>query len=100
MLATGRSSACFHIPAVPLNLRDPTGAGDAYCGGFLAGLVATDDPLCAALCGTVSASFAVESFGPFHLLAASRAEAASRFRALAHRCKLPSMEEQLSAILV
>lgn len=100
MFATSHSANCSCVPALPVQFRDPTGAGDAFCGGFLAGLVATNDPLCAALCGTVSASFAVESFGPFYLLAASRSDAASRFRALALQCKLPRMEERLQAILV
>ncbi len=43
--------------------RDPTGAGDAFCGGFLAGLVLGDDPVAAATRGTFSASFAVETAG-------------------------------------
>src|SRR2546425_11714775 len=32
--ATGRRHA---VPAVPVHAKDPTGAGDAFCGGFLAG---------------------------------------------------------------
>ena len=100
MFATSHSAGCSYVPALPIQARDPTGAGDAFCGGFLAGLVATNDPLCAALCGTVSASFAVESFGPFQLLAASRTQAASRFRALARHCELSGIEGHLQAILV
>jgi len=53
----------WQVPSVPVVAVDSTGAGDAYCGGFLAGLVATGDPLEAALWGTVSASFAVEGHG-------------------------------------
>jgi ribokinase len=71
-----------HMPAIPVAVVDPTGAGDAYCGGFLAGLVATGDPLRAAACGTVSASFAVETVGPLALLDSSRAAARTRLDAL------------------
>ena len=51
------------VPAFPARVVDTTGAGDAYCGGFLAGLVA-GRPLveCAAM-GTVSASYIVEACG-------------------------------------
>jgi ribokinase len=53
----------WSIPAVPIRAIDAIGAGDAYCGGFLAGLAATGDPLEAGLRGTVSASFAIEDYG-------------------------------------
>ncbi|NOH04523.1 MAG: carbohydrate kinase family protein [Chloroflexi bacterium] len=50
----------YEVPAYPARLADPTGAGDAFCGGFLAGLQRTNDPLSAALYGNVSASLKVE----------------------------------------
>lgn len=56
------------IPVVPVRAVDPTGAGDAYAGGFLAGLLRTGDPLEAALWATVSASFVVEGYGAAHAL--------------------------------
>jgi len=46
-------------PARPVNL---VGAGDAFCGGFLAGYRRTFDPLQAALYGSVSASLVIEGF--------------------------------------
>jgi len=58
----------FWTPAYPLEeVRDPTGAGDAFAGGMLGHLARAgtlDDPtLCrAVLHGTVCASFAVEDF--------------------------------------
>jgi hypothetical protein len=45
----GTSGKRWDVPAYPVQPSDVTGAGDAYCGGFLAGLVQTGDPLEAAL---------------------------------------------------
>lgn len=73
------------IPVAPVQALDPTGAGDAFCGGFLAGLIRTGDPVAAACLGAVSASFAVEDFGPWRLLGADRSEARARLVALAAR---------------
>lgn len=55
--------AAFLVPAVPASIVDVTGAGNAYCGGFLTGLGDGLSPLEAALRATVSASFALEQFG-------------------------------------
>jgi len=55
-----------NIPAFPTNVKDPTGAGDAFCGGFQVGLFETGDPIQAALYGAVSASFVIEEFSPKH----------------------------------
>lgn len=70
MVHDRQTGITHHVPALPGVAPDPTGAGDAYCGGFLAGWLRTADPVLAACCGTVSASFAVENFGPDRLLAA------------------------------
>ena len=56
----------YEVPAYPARLADPTGAGDAFCGGFLAGFQKTNDPLMAALYGSVSASLKLEGSGPFY----------------------------------
>lgn len=51
------------VPAVPTTIVDVTGAGNAYCGGFLTGLGDGMAPLEAAMRAAVSASFALEQFG-------------------------------------
>jgi sugar/nucleoside kinase (ribokinase family) len=56
------------IPAYPGRVVDPTGAGDAFCGGFLAGYRRTYDPLQAALYGNISASLIIESSNVFYAL--------------------------------
>jgi hypothetical protein len=56
------------VPAYPSHCIDPTGAGDAFCGGFLAGYRATYDPFEAALYGNISASFVIEGSGPYYAL--------------------------------
>jgi ribokinase len=63
LICDAESGVLIHAPAHPVNLVDTTGAGDGYCGGFVAGLAA-GRPLaeCAAM-GTVSASYVVEACG-------------------------------------
>lgn len=56
------------VPAYPVQVADPTGAGDAYCGGFLAGYRASYDPLYAALAGCISAALVIEGTNPFYAL--------------------------------
>lgn len=58
----------WHVPAFPSRVVDVTGAGDAYCGGFLVGLTETGDPLEAALRGNISASLVVEGTGALYAL--------------------------------
>jgi sugar/nucleoside kinase (ribokinase family) len=58
----------YEIPAYASRAVDPSGAGDAFCGGFLAGFQRTNDPLMAALHGNVSASLKIEGSGPFYPL--------------------------------
>lgn len=57
------SDAVNRIPTAVTHVADATGAGDAFCGGFLVGLLHTGDPLEAALRGSVSAALVVETHG-------------------------------------
>ncbi|HEY2980750.1 MAG TPA: carbohydrate kinase family protein [Anaerolineales bacterium] len=72
----------WEIPAYPARLADPTGAGDAFCGGFLAAYYKTYDPLEAALHGGISASLKVEGSGPFYGLGVLHGLAEARLSAL------------------
>ena len=78
----------FWTPAYPLDeVRDPTGAGDAFAGGllgYLAGSGKLDDrTLCeAVLHGTVCASFAVEDFSVDGIERADMASVERRVREL------------------
>ncbi len=58
----------WEIPAYASRMVDPTGAGDAFNGGFIAGYRRTYYPLDAVLHANVSASLAVEGTGPFYAL--------------------------------
>ena len=58
----------YELPAYASRMVDPNGAGDAFCGGFLAGFQKTNDPLLSALHGSVSASLKIEGSGPFYEL--------------------------------
>lgn len=58
----------WEIPAYPARLADPTGAGHAFNGGFMAGYCKNYDPLEGVLYGNVSASLKVEGSGAFYPL--------------------------------
>jgi ribokinase len=72
----------YEIPAYPARPADPTGAGDSFCGGFLAGFQKTNDPLMAAVYGNVSASLKVEGSGPFYPLSVLPGLAEARLHSL------------------
>src|SRR6266496_1141824 len=57
---------------------DETGAGDAFCGGFAAGLSLGYSPVEAAQRGTISASYAVAGFSSIFLAHVEPAEAQAR----------------------
>lgn len=72
----------WHIPAYPSRVVDVTGAGDAFCGGFLVGLDQTNNPVEAALRGNVGASIVVEGTGALYALQSAPGLAEARLRAL------------------
>jgi sugar/nucleoside kinase (ribokinase family) len=74
----GRTGRIAHIPAYPVHVADPIGAGNAYCGGFLAGWLQTGDVVTAGLYGSVAASFILETGGLPFPDPALREEALSR----------------------
>ncbi|HET7225141.1 MAG TPA: PfkB family carbohydrate kinase [Candidatus Eisenbacteria bacterium] len=82
--------ARFVTPAFPVEaLRDPTGAGDSFAGGFIGWLARCGrrdpDALQQALvCGTTMASIAIEDFSPRRLAGTGREEIMSRAATL-HR---------------
>ena len=82
IVCDAQTGVLTRVPAVPARLVDTTGAGDGYCGGFLAGLVA-GRPLveCAAL-GTVSASYVVEACGALETSRPATADREARLRAV------------------
>ena len=75
----------FAAPAFPLReVRDPTGAGDAFAGGLMGALasdgrVDTDSLRRAMIYGSVLASFCVERFSLDRLRELTRAEVDARF---------------------
>lgn len=87
LLGDGR---IYRLPAYPVEeVVDPTGAGDAFAGGFVGSLAETGDlgfeaMHRALLAGTVCASFTVEAFSVGRLRDLSRPEIDARCRALEH----------------
>jgi len=84
----------FFAPAYPLQeVRDPTGAGDSFAGGFmgyLAGAAALDERRLrrAMINGTITASFACESFSVERLRTLTDHEIAGRFAELVDLVKI------------
>ena len=70
------------IPNYPSKIADPSGARDAFAGGFLAGYRQHYDPLEATLMGVISASFVVEGSGVYYALNAMPGLREARIKAL------------------
>jgi ribokinase len=84
-----RADRLARVPVYPATAVDVTGAGDAYCGGFLAAFLLHGDPVEAACHGTVSASYIIEHFGAARVPRPVPAEAGER---------LAAVREQLSVM--
>jgi len=82
LLYDTNSKRRWEIPAYPTRLADPTGVGNAFCGGFLAGYCKNYDPLEGVLYGNVSASLKLEGSGAFYPLDVLPGLAEARLNAL------------------
>lgn len=99
------SERLFYIPAFPLEeVFDPTGAGDAFAGGFMAHLARTDDLSSdnlrrAMVYGSAMGSFAVERFSIDRFNEIGPAEVTERVREFAELVRFDIEPEggQLSA---
>jgi len=63
-----RDGELVRLPAADPTPVDPTGCGDAFCGGFLVGLAETGDLREAMSYGTVAAGLVAEDHGAAHAL--------------------------------
>jgi ribokinase len=77
-----RGTELVRMPAATPTPVDPTGCGDAFCGGFLVGLAETDDLGAAMAHGTVAAGFVAGDHGASHALALDRDAAREHLAAL------------------
>jgi ribokinase len=88
----------FHLPAYDTAAVDPTGAGDAFCGGFMAGMASNGDVVAAAALGSAAASFAIATEDPLTLIGVNRDHVRNRARHLhrmakrIHRDELPEKQ--------
>ena len=88
LIYDGQTPRRWHVPAYPAEVVDVTGAGDAYCGGFMVGYQETGDPVLAACYGAVSASFVLEGFGALYATQFNRAQAEARLNELRGQVRL------------
>lgn len=98
-LMMSREGEIFITPAYPLeSVKDPTGAGDSFAGGFLGYLASSGDFSAngirkAMVHGSVIASFTVEDFSVNRLISATREEIEERYQTFQrltffeHTCK-------------
>ncbi len=88
---------CFWVPGLPLDdVRDPTGAGDSFAGGFMGHLSQGDTNDVrrmkeAMIYGSVMASFCVEHFSVDGLVQVGKTQIRERYRRFV---QLVSMEEK------
>ena len=93
LMAAG--SDVFSLPAYPLEVvRDPTGAGDSFAGGFVGSLACAsrvDGSACrrSLLYGTVIASYAVEGFGVDRIKDLSGKGIERRYKGLVEHARIP-----------
>jgi sugar/nucleoside kinase (ribokinase family) len=80
MLYDAQSDSFIEWPAVPRLTGDPTGAGDAFAGGFLAAVLAGASVQEALDQGTISVSLCLEDWGARGLMRATGDEARRRLR--------------------
>ena len=73
------------IPVAPVVSHDPTGAGDTFCGAFLASLAQGHDALEAGCRAAAAASFAVEGPGIVRVLTAPRQRLEARLAGIRTR---------------
>jgi sugar/nucleoside kinase (ribokinase family) len=89
----------FYVPAFPLeNVFDPTGAGDAFAGGFMAylarsGSVSEDNIRRAMVVGATMGSYAVEQFGIRGFETVTLADVWTRVKAFADLTHVALAEE-------
>ena len=72
----------WEVLPYPARIEDPTGAGDAFGGGFVAGYCKDYDPLEGVLYGNVSASLMLEGPGALHPMEVMPGLAEARLSAL------------------
>jgi len=95
-------SKFFVFPAFPLaSIKDPTGAGDTFAGGFLGYLASTEaykdvSHLKRAMAyGTTMASFNVQDFSTKNIETLEREVIDERFHDFAERMTVPRADELL-----
>ena len=85
VVCDARTGQLHRVPAYPASVVDTTGAGDGYCGGFLAGLVAGRPVAECAAMGTVAASYVVEACGALETATPTAADRERRLQTVLSR---------------
>lgn len=78
-------AGCFRVPAYPVEVVDPTGAGDVLGGCFFAEYLRSGELEWSVSLASAAASLAVETQGPEHLISVSSRELRRRAETLLER---------------
>jgi fructoselysine-6-P-deglycase FrlB-like protein/sugar/nucleoside kinase (ribokinase family) len=90
-LAASDSGPVTAVPAAEVVVADETGAGDAFCGGLIAGLALGDDLVAATCRAAATAAAAVRSRGSLRLLGGAAQSTAERLLGFYERSEPPRL---------
>lgn len=91
-LSTGIATLVSTAPTT--RIVDPTGAGDVFCGAYLAASLHDKDPVEAAIAGAAAASCVLEDVGAMHLIDVSQSELRNRETAITIQPSTGSMRRE------
>ena len=83
-----KAAVCSMCPSLKRMPLTPTGAGDSFCGGFLAGYLKVSDPFLAACHAAVSASYIVERVGAAAVLQADYTDLDQRYEEIKQKIRV------------
>jgi sugar/nucleoside kinase (ribokinase family) len=70
----------FEVPSIKVNVKDTTGAGESFAGGFIGSYIKYKDPLLSLKFGVTLSSFDIEDFGINRLINIKPNDVLKRFK--------------------
>jgi len=70
----------FEVPSIRVSVKDTTGAGESFAGGFIGSYIKYKDPLLSLKFGVTLSSFDIEDFGINRLINIKPEDILKRFK--------------------